>query len=452
MNILLKKILIPAALIFAILIIAKSTTVFMSERYFHKYKQVQAGVRDRGVEVDDAFLILQLSRVNKAMRWEKNNGDIHFEAGRMYHRLSAIKQSRRILHICKRLKIQTTSCKADGFLDKAKSHYQLAIKNNRLADKARFWLLTASISQMLNETEGRDEKDAFKLLDNLDRIVSQGLARPEILRSAGDLAIKLGNEERALAYYKIAFSQSLEGLEDLVVKSRLWEAGAEALFEILPPENFEAFERLSDALIGQWRFGLAQRAWKTAADIDGADSVESASDNLVANGRFVDPIGAHFTGWKMMKRKGVVWDFGSGQKGAWINLDDAPENYFHLTQIIPINPNQKYRFSALVRIDELDFTRAADIGFEVIHPLDVSLWSAIGRCEIVRVKEKAFCKNMEPVGEGLYRIDFEFSPPSPLRAIILRFIGAGGLKSGRVFVDAIRIEPIPFELEDPESE
>ena len=164
--------------------------------------------------------------------------------------------------------------------------------------------------------------------------------------------------------------------------------------------------------------------------------------NLVANGSFADPLSSHFLGWEWLNREGVVFEKLPDSAGLLIRMNNAPATYFHLVQQVAVEPEVTYRFAAKVKFRGRDFRSNSSFGFEVIHPYDFSIWSAGKRCEVQSAETKTVCRDLETDEAGFSTLQFTFSPPSPLRMVLLRLVWTADGKQGRLWIDDIWIEKI----------
>lgn len=423
----------------------KFFTVFLSEIPFHQYRVLQARVRDKDVKLPDIQIASQISRLSKAMKWAPDNGYIHFEAGRIYHRLALSRKEKELTAICKNSGIEKDKCTLSGFLQTAIKYYDKAIDLNRYIGSAHFWKLMCQVS--LDDITAEKKDHASRKLPP-ERMIKELRATmqfegrdPAIYRFAADLAFRAQDEDLAAEYYTTAFQMSLDGLEQLVVKIALWESGLDILEQIIP-KTPTARLRLSKALAKGWHFDTGKKQWDLAQKLKNETIFDDSPTNLVANGNFQYPLGSHFLGWELRSRKGVNEQRAKGASGLAFELNGAPEKYFHLTQPIPVEPKSTYRFSARVKPEGMEIKSGSSFGFEVIHPYDFSIWSACKKCEIARKMGRVICRGEQSDQYGYYTLRFDFTVPQPLRMVILRFLWSNNPSKGRVTLDDIRIERI----------
>ena len=447
-----------SGILFFLLVCLKASTVFLSEIPFHQYRILQAQVRDKEAKLTDLQKTAQIKRLASALKWTPKNGNIYFEAARTYHRIALSSPKNNIAGICSGSGIKAEDCLPIELLKVAVNYYDKAIALNRFTGSARFWKLMARVSLDDFRTENSKYKPRQLSPDVIINELKESMLYegrdPAIYRFAADLAFRAKNEPLAAEYYRLAFAMSLDGLESMVDKIALWESALDTLVKVVP-ETSEARMRLSNALAERWHFQVAKEQWEMAREMNSEPVYEDKPGNLVANGKFQYPFGSHFLDWKIQKRKGVKAYNNKGASGLVIDLDNAPESYFHLTQPIPILPENSYRFSAVIKPEGMEMNSESTFGFEVIHPFDFSLWSALVKCEIALKMGQVTCRGQKPNQSGYYTLRFDFTVPQPLRMVVLRFLWANNPSKGRVLIDDIRITRIeqnPKSDDDPANE
>lgn len=449
-----RAVLIFSSLLLLFLLVYKSTTVFISEWNLHKYRILAVKARDGGKLLTATEMANQYLWLVKAVKWAPKNSAPHFEFGRVLHRMAANDDKEKINTICDLAGIEKEKCNSKEFYSKAMEHYNQAITNNMYVSGARFWQLMALVAledklpPILFPKEDRISNQ--EIISRLEEAMKWEGQNPRLFLYAGDLAKRAGREDIAGGYYSKALLTRLDSTEAIVEKVALWDEGFAALEKIIP-QTAVAQERLSKALVTQWRFDLAKEAWEKARRANGETVPIDPADNLVANGDFKDPMGSHFLGWKARKLPGVKIDFEPSVSGAIIKLDRGPKQYFHFSQIIPVEPNKTYRFSARVKPSGSELRSGSSFGFEVIHPYDFTIWSKGAGCIISQRMNETVCRNLTLDHEGYYNLTFEFTPGQPLRMIILRLVWKNDPDKGILSIGRVRIEPIDKQTEDQDA-
>ena len=264
---------------------------------------------------------------------------------------------------------------------------------------------------------------------------------PSLFYHASDLAYRAGDESLAAEYLARALHMSLEKLEQVVERVIVWKEGVAVLDRIVPKQP-TAQRRLSQALARQWHFREAKDHWDQAMALENRTLTDPEPGNLVTNGRFFDPLGSHFLGWDLQPTEGVVFERSDGSPGFTVKLNHSPSTFFHLTQAVQVESQTTYRFTAKIKVEGGHLRRRSSFGFEVIHPFDFSIWSAQARCEILQTGNRPSCEGQTMDEDGFFTLQFDFTPPHPLRVVILRMTWSGRPYRGRLFVDHVRIEPV----------
>jgi tetratricopeptide (TPR) repeat protein len=434
----------------AAIIIAKSISVFTSELPLHRLKQVQAAARDRDLVFTNDDLLNQIAAARKASRRSPSNPRAHFELGRALHRV-AHSSDIDIEVACVRADLSEKSCSRTELLSRSIQAYEEAARHNRLDGLALFWATAARISNVDKKIiETPEEAELLSAqLEESTRLLGPD---PGTLREAGDLQARLGKYGLAELLYARSLEMSLDGLPGIIGRLVTWPDWLDRLGNIVP-ETAEARFRLSNQLAEQWRFDLAQKEWDLARSLAGMPIPEQESGNLVANGRFFDRLGNRFLDWTLLPQKGVEAVSGyKDEPGMRFILTKAVKNYYHLTQVVPVEPGKSYEFHARINPSGSRLRPGSEIGFEVVHPYDFSIWSTGQRCRIESEIDGPNCVGMTESTGGSYDLSFEFTPPQPLRAVTLRFFWAKGPDNGEIRIDEVRIAPVQTMVEETEAD
>ena len=157
---------------------------------------------------------------------------------------------------------------------------------------------------------------------------------------------------RADAY--LAFLTLLETKQETAGTARVWSALMQTHqpFEVRHVYDYETY------LIQHKAVDEAVLVWRQAADRFGLSSYLPSSGNLVVNGSFsLDVLNGGFD-WQYQKQRSVTLtldpsEFHAGRRSLLITFDGAGINDAGIYQLIPVQPNTAYDFSAYYKNGEL---------------------------------------------------------------------------------------------------
>ena len=442
-----KKAYIALAMFLFAVVVAKAIMVFASEVYFHKYKVLAAQVRDHKRSLLPFEQTEQALWLSRAMRFAPYNGNILFETGRLYHRAALRFDLNTAQALCEKTGIAKARCNPAGFLEIAMNAYAQAHRENRLNTRAVFWNLVAHASyrdlfpEQAQEKWGPFDDAAFR--SDLSDALFEGNATPAMLREGGELATRFGDIDLAERCFKLALLRSLDGMERMVEVALTWPDGHDRVLD-LPPQNPEALRRLSDALVDAWHFDLAREAWLRGG-FDPDDTAGALySGNHLRNGDFRDPLGNHFLGWHVEDFRGVRLSR-TEPSGLMVQVNQEIDHYFHLKQPIPVEMETTYRFEGRLKLGKGAGLLGGKISIEVVHPFDVTIWSRSDDCLVYSQKRNMACRGKETDDQGFVHLQFDFSPPIPLRMVWLRLVISGEHLRGSFVINNFSIRPLPPE-------
>lgn len=450
------KIIGMIALAMGVLIVFKAITVFLAELPLHQYKAKQSIIRELQEPLTWHQIAHQVRSLKQSLFWCGTSSDAHYEMGRTLHRLALDNEEADRLKICEGSGIDGARCDESSLLLVAMDHYDRAVQLNRLQGGARFWRLAAQLAYD-ERNVARQEADNVDVAPLAIGELTQAMAfegkNPNLYRVAGTLANRLGNTEMAEDYYSKSLNLSLEGLEDILNNVLTWEDGHDRIDNIVP-QTEQAQDRLAQALVEHWQFEMAKVHWERALSMRGETPPLTDPENLVTNGNFSHDLGTCFVDWQVQRLPGVSFkqQYEKGE-GLMFELFHSPRIYYHATQKIPVVPGTPYRFSALIKPEGRKLKPASRFGFEVVHPIDQNIWSAGHDCVIWKKRGRNICEGSPENENGYFEMAFDFTPPQPLRMVILRFKWSGNPDIGTVKISNIRIEKIePEEKETPDAQ
>jgi len=262
------------------------------------------------------------------------------------------------------------------FLAAAGAAYQRAIDANRLISGARFWQTAAEMA--------RRGPDVERWMQHDKRQVQQALRydpqEPAIWRSAGDLAIEHGDLDAAIEWYRYSLSWKLDGLEKIVARLLAAPDGSRRLAEAIP-ENGEAWRRLADYLFRQWRFSAAESAFERALSLENKQPIRAPEGEAVLDGEFRLDADLLLHPWVIQSVRGAMVKRETTDEGKGvlkISFQNGPANWYHVSQLVEVQPGRRYRLSANVRVE--GFAADEQFGVEVVHPFEARLFAKDARC------------------------------------------------------------------------
>jgi hypothetical protein len=267
--------------------------------------------------------------------------------------------------------------------DLALSSLQQAVALN--PHNSRYWLDLATAHYLL------ENRRAVGL--DLEQAITVDPKTPNTAWEAANSYIALGEREQALRMFRVV----LEG--DLSLHSAAFEycwrlnPDATALLRDVVPPNSEAVANFLEFLvsknqppaasaawarlvqlqqpvqrqhvfnylqylIAQHDFPQSKLVWRQAADLAALSRYQPSLDNLVVNGDFQFAVLNAGFDWRYEQSPGVLLSLDptqtrSGFRSLEINFDSPGIEDAGICQLIPVEPNTRYEFSAYFRTEEL---------------------------------------------------------------------------------------------------
>jgi hypothetical protein len=268
--------------------------------------------------------------------------------------------------------------------DQAVAAYRDAVRLN--PHQARYWLDLAGAYQLLGNTN--EQRDA------LEHAILAGPTTPEVAWEAANLYIVEGETDKALAQFRVvlesdpylpgsalelcwrikpdvdvllrdvvpplatvdvAFLDLLASKKETAAAAKVWAHLAQ-LHQ--PVEKRYVFNYLG-YLIAQQQVDQARLVWQQAGYLSGLSAYQPTSENLVVNGDFsLDILNGGFD-WLYRRSPEVSLAFDptqphSGNRSLSIVFNSAAINDAGILQIIPVQPNTNYEFSANFKAESIE--------------------------------------------------------------------------------------------------
>jgi tetratricopeptide (TPR) repeat protein len=323
-----------------------------------------------------------------------------------------------------------------------------------------YWLELSRAYQRL--TNHNLERDA------LQRAIAADPSTPDVAWDAANIYWSEGEPEKALQEFRVVM-QTEPNLSPEVL-DRCWrikpDVGA-LLRDVIPP-NSEVYSSFLDFLISRnepaaaatvWRqmaqlqqpvetrhvfnyvqyliaqpdIALASQVWRDAANISGLSDYQPSPENLVVNGDFNLPVLNGGFDWLYWKSPDVSLaldptESHSGHHPLSIVFDSRGMEDAGIRQLIPVEPNSKYRFSAYFKSEGIE--GAGGPRFLLQDQLSGAQYFASEY-----LKDADFWKQAGGT----------FSTGADTKLLILRIgrMPAGDAIRGKLWIDGLRLMPGP---------
>jgi tetratricopeptide (TPR) repeat protein len=340
----------------------------------------------------------------------------------------------------------------------ALGHYKAAVQLN--PHSARYWFDLASAYQVLGDTAGQTAA--------LEHAIQADSMTPDVAWEAANLYLVQGENEKALREFRVVMANdtSLAGaaiqlcwriqpdvnalLGDVVPPSAEAYLAFLSLLQIKEetPGTFKVWDALMEThepfglpqvydyirfLIQHKEVDQAGLVWRQAASRFGLSSYLPSPSNLVVNGTFsLDVLNGGFD-WQYQKQSGVTLtldpsDFHSGRRSLLITLDGPGINDAGIRQLVAVQPNTTYEFSAYYKNGEME-------GAGGLHLTIQDMYSRAVYYDSDELKEAGFWKSVG--GE------FTTSPECKLVVLHFRRLPEGSPIRGKLWVDDFHLARKP---------
>ena len=322
--------------------------------------------------------------------------------------------------------------------------------------RSRYWLGLAAAYETAGDTEAQQEA--------LERAIAADPKTPDVAWEAANLYLVRGQTEKALGEFRVVLendpsltpaalrlcwriSPSVESLLagvippssevyfaflDLLTANRETIAAARVWMQLAqlrqPLEQRRTLEYLR-YLIGHREVDQARLVWQQAADISGLAAYQPSPTNLVINGDFsLDVLNGGFD-WTYEKLPSVSLALDptqshSGHRSLSIAFDGPGIEDTGIRQLIPVEPNTAYDFSAYFKSENIQ--GAGGPRFAI---------------------QDAYSENLYLASEDLKGVDFWkqvngtflTGPETKLVALRIQRVPLGSPIKGRLWIDGVRL-------------
>lgn len=336
----------------------------------------------------------------------------------------------------------------------AVGQYRAAVQLN--PHSARYWFNLASAFQVLGDTANQTAA--------LERAIQADSMTPDVAWEAGNLYLVQGENEKALREFRvvlandpslapsaiqfcwriepdvdallrdvvpprtdayIAFLTLLETKQDTAGTAKVWNA--------LMQTNQSFERRQADEyfryLIQHKDVDQAVLVWQQTANRFGLSSYVPSPGNLIVNGSFnLDVLNAGFD-WRYQKQAGVKLtldpsDFHAGRRSLMITFDGPGISDAGIYQLVAVQPNTTYQFSAYYKNGEIQ-------GAGAPHFTVQDMYSQTVYYDSDELKDVGFWKSA----------DGEFTTSSDCKLVVLHVLRlpAGSPIRGKLWIDDFRL-------------
>ncbi|HVO81881.1 MAG TPA: carbohydrate binding domain-containing protein [Terriglobales bacterium] len=332
--------------------------------------------------------------------------------------------------------------------------YQAAIALN--PHEAHYWLDLAAAYALLGDSNRQE--------DALERALVANPRSPDVAWEAANLGLVRGETDQALREFRVvleneptlaysalqlcwrarpdtdallrdvvppipdvyaSFLTLLTAKKETAAAARVW---AQLVWLQLPIQRRYVFDYIR-YLVGQRDADQARLVWQQAASLSGLSAYQPSPENLVINGDFsLDVLNGGFD-WLYLKSPDVLLALDptqshSGHRSLSITFETAKIEDAGIRQLIPVQPNTHYNFSAYFRAEDIEGAGGPRLAIQ-----DLFTQSTYFASE--ELKDASFWKQVAG--------SFTTGPDSKLLVLRVQRVPAGSPIKGRLWIDSVRL-------------
>ena len=340
------------------------------------------------------------------------------------------------------------------------AYYQSAVQLN--PHSARFWFDLASADQVLGDVSAQSAA--------LEHAIEANSMTPDVAWEAGNLFLVQGENDKALREFSVVIANDdtlnvaalqlsyriqpdvdvllkdvlparasaylnfltlLESKQDTAGTMKVWEA---LMRTSEPFERRHAFDYIR-YLVDHQEVDEAVLDWKQTTNRFALSSYLPSTANLVENGNFsLDILNAGFD-WQYQKLSSVTLtldpsDFHAGRRSLLISFDGPGIREAGIFQLVPVQPNTTYDFTAYYKNGDGEMEGAGGPHFTI-----QDMYTQAVYYESEELKQATFWKSAD--GE------FTTGPNCKLVVLHVRRLPAGSPMRGKVWVSDFHITSKP---------
>jgi tetratricopeptide (TPR) repeat protein len=339
----------------------------------------------------------------------------------------------------------------------AESFFKSAVALN--SHNASYWFELSRTYQRLASAD--QQKDA------LQRAIAADPSTPEVAWDAANLYWSLGDTDKALQEFRVVLEQ--DPYLPAAALDRCWRIKPEvnALLRDVVPRRADTYSTFLDFLVSRnepaaaatvWmqivqlqqpvemrhvfdyvrylierqEVARAQQTWRQAATLCNLLGYQSSPENLVVNGDFSQPVLNGGFDWRYEKLADVSLaldpiESHSGHRSLSIIFDSRGIEDAGIRQLVPVEPNTKYEFSAYFKSEGLE-------GAGGPRFLLQDQFSATNYFASEELKDADFWKQVSG--------SFTTGPDAKLLVLRIQRVPAGNAIRGKLWVDGVRLAQV----------
>jgi hypothetical protein len=208
-------------------------------------------------------------------------------------------------------------------------------------------------------------------------------------------------------------------VDEIVRRLSLVPDGDRVLAQAIPHTG-AALRRLAQIYFDVWRFADARATWTAALRLDGATPVWPSGGEALLDGEFNQDEHRLLYHWIVESMAGVNLERKTEGGESFLAADFAhgPDNWFHVTQAVPVEPGRRYRLTARVRVK--GFAPDDLFGVEAVHPYAAELFAARAVC-LAGPAEPSRAVSPYPVSNGSFvTVHVDLTVPEGLHLLSVR--------------------------------
>jgi len=326
---------------------------------------------------------------------------------------------------------------------------------------ASYWLELSNTCRQLTNSE--KQKDA------LQHAVAADPSNPHVAWYAANFYSALGETDRALQEFRVVLEH--DPYLPLAALERCWQIrpDVDALLRDVIPPNAEVYSSFLDFLISKNQPGAATKvwaqmvqlqhpvetrhvfdyvrylidrrevaqahqAWRQAASLCDLSAYQPSPENLVVNGDFSLPVLNAGFDWVYEKSSDVSLaldptESHSGHRSLSIVFDSRGIEDAGIRQLIPVEPNTKYAFSAYFKSQGLE-------GAGGPRFLLQDRFTGANYFASAELKDADFWKQVHG--------SFDTGPDTKLLVLRIQRVPAGNAIRGKLWIGGVRLTPRPL--------
>lgn len=339
--------------------------------------------------------------------------------------------------------------------DAAVDSYRAAVARN--PHQARYWFDLAAAYQLLGNADGHASA--------LQHALEADPTTPEMAWEAANLYLVQGETDRALQEFRVvlqndpylppaalqfcwrikpdidallqnvvpansgvysAFLDFLISRKETSAAAKVWARMAQLRQPVQTGHIFDYFRYL----IGQHEVEQARLVWQQAADLCGLSSYQPSPENLVVNGDFsLNVLNGGFD-WLYQRSPDVSLALDptqshSAHRSLRITFDSRALEDAGIRQLVPVQPNTNYDFSAFFRAEDIQGAGGPRFAIQDLYTGTTYFLSE-------ELKDADFWKEVDG--------SFITGPDTKLLVLRIQRVPAGSPIRGKLWIDGVRLE------------